>query len=329
MEIHAINSNTSRPFGKTSSSSFPRHGQSNGYKKPREKADPMRLRASDGQAICGVCKKTGQLTKTRYQNPESSQSRQVHSLTPTNNAKFAAVPIESNPIAAQNVASIHNLNNVSECNLVQALVDTGATISALRQTIATRLELQYDVSKVAAFTTAANKHVFSLCVVKIKAMLDKMQVRLFCHVVNNLAHELSFGYPDLKHYKITIDTDSDEVRFPKFVSTLSPAAPGICTMNSCLPLPGQSHTYVDINEPPLRSAFISTPNETVLKKMLSVAAGVVQSDADGIVTVKLANLDTDIKYLNKRQHIANFEYLSPTLKSYSNSDTSIYNIQTS
>ncbi|KAI7896949.1 uncharacterized protein EV154DRAFT_398397, partial [Mucor mucedo] len=58
------------------------------------------------------------------------------------------------------------------------------------------------------------KHVSSLGVAKVNAMLGNTQVQLSCHVVNNLAHEVIFGYPDLKRHKITIDTDSDEVRFP-------------------------------------------------------------------------------------------------------------------
>ncbi|KAI7895283.1 uncharacterized protein EV154DRAFT_574121 [Mucor mucedo] len=339
MEINALNT-SSHSHSSSRSGKFQ-------HKKTREKSDPMRLWASDGQPICGICKKVGHLTKKCSQNPESTHFRQVHSMSAAKTIEYAAIPLEYDPIGIQHAAAIQSIDPVQQCNnvdlssgscstprvrltikgnLVQALVYTGASISAVRATIASGLGLQYDTSKAAAFTTADNKNVSSLGVTYVKAMLGNTRVSLACHVAPNLAHEVIFGYPNLKRHKILIDTNTDEIRLPKSISTLSPSAPGVCAMVSSLRLPRHSHAYVDISGPPMAFAFISTPNDTVMKKMLSVAAGVVKFNADGVATVKLANLDKDFKHVNKGQHIANFEYLSPTLRLYSQNDLSINNV---
>ncbi|KAG0734187.1 hypothetical protein G6F29_012897 [Rhizopus arrhizus] len=45
------------------------------------------------------------------------------------------------------------------------------------------------------------------------------------------------------------------------------------------------------------------------EKLLSVAAGIVRFDSDGIATIKLANLSTQFNIINKDQRVAFLEYL--------------------
>ncbi|KAI7891932.1 uncharacterized protein EV154DRAFT_587193 [Mucor mucedo] len=289
MEIDALNT-SSHSHSSSRSGKFQ-------HKKTREKSDPMRLWASDGQPICGICKKVGHPTKKCSQNPESTQFRQVHSMSAAKTIEYAAIPLKYDTIGTQHTAAIQSIDPVQECNNVDLSSDAGASISAVPATIASGLGLQYDTSKAAAFTTTDNKNVSSLGVTYVKAMMGNTRVSVACHVVPNLAHEVIFGYPDLKRHKILIDTNTDEIRLPKSISTLSPSTPGVCAMVSSLRLPGHSHAYVDFSGPRMTSAFISTPNDTVMKKRLSVAAGVAKFNADVVATVKLANLDKNFKHV--------------------------------
>ncbi|KAG1071189.1 hypothetical protein G6F61_013322 [Rhizopus arrhizus] len=163
-------------------------------------------------------------------------------------------------------------------------------------------------------------------------MLGDVHAVLRCHVIDNLSTQLILGYPDLKALKAVIDTSSNEVRIvkPSGLSGSGPSGlvlpgsglsdsvvtPCICSMVSSLRLPGQHHAYVDIRGPPNSATFVATPPDMVFNKLLSVAAGIVNFNDQGIATVKLANLDKETKILNKSQIVATYQYLSPSLRAH-------------
>ncbi|KAG0927159.1 hypothetical protein G6F57_014373 [Rhizopus arrhizus] len=285
----------------------------------------------------------------------------------TTPVQYAAIPIDDDPLAEPTGPMVNNVSlvtspaqgvsmvqdNVStpcvritlQGHLVQALVDTGANISAIRTSIANKLGVSPDVTKAAQFKIANNDNAASRGTVAIPTMIGPINTVLTYHVVDNLSHSAIVGYPQLKRLGAVIHTDTNVIRFPMESSPglsglsgrvyrtssrgSSGSAPLVCTMASHLRLPGQHHAYVDILGPPNSSVFVSTPFELAAEKLLTVASGVVDFDKNGIATVKLANLDNKLRHINKGQQIATYQYLSPSLKFYSLSpELTVNNVET-
>ncbi|KAG1138813.1 hypothetical protein G6F38_010280 [Rhizopus arrhizus] len=262
--------------------------------------------------------------------------------------KYAAVSIEDDPILAQSsitaiapavspeedAVSTPRIQITLQGYRSRALVDTGANISALRTSVAEKLGLSIDKTTAATFTIADNSGASSRGTVRIQTMIGPIDTTLVYHVVDTLSHPVILGYPQLKRLGAIIDTSNNQVRFPLVDSGLSPTGvsgfsgrpglsgassvvPSVCSMVSSLRLPGQHHAYVDIRGTPNSAAFVSTPPEVAATKCLSIAAGFVNFDKDGIATVQLANLGRESKHINKGQKIASYQYLSPSLRIYS------------
>ncbi|KAI9331004.1 hypothetical protein BD770DRAFT_403670, partial [Pilaira anomala] len=253
---------------------------------------------------------------------------------------YAVIPIDDDPIytfpcvnsisiATSPSASTPRVTLRFGNNTAAALIDTGASITVMRLSLAEKLDLQYDERYKISFTTANNQSNQSLGVVRVSCLLGELPVVLTCHVVNELAHEVIIGYPDLKALRAVIDTASNEVRIPKAIpgnfsggsplgsSTGVPVVASVCSMAATLRLPGFHHAYIDIHGPANQLAFVSTPQDVTLEKLLSVAAGIVQFDASGMATVKIANLNTTDVIINKGQHIASYEYLPSSFELHS------------
>lgn len=267
---------------------------------------------------------------------------------------YAAIPIQDDPlthqvnnIEAPRISGTLRIQVTIQGHSVQALVDTGASISAIRSSVAQLLGLTPDESQITTFTNADNRSAVSSGTVSVNVMLGDIHAILRCHVVDNLYYQVILGYPDLKALKAVIDTSSNEVRILKpsilaisgvsgsgspgsgiSVSGLSGSGilgsgvsesvitPAICSLVSSVRPPGQHHAYVDIQGPPNSAAFISTSPEMTYEKLLPVAAGIVNFDAHGIATVKIANLNKQTKFLNKGQNVATYQYLSPSFCLY-------------
>ncbi|KAI7893696.1 uncharacterized protein EV154DRAFT_581876 [Mucor mucedo] len=245
--------------------------------------DPMRRWAEDGQPICGHCNAIGHLTKkcrsqsnNRGNNSGRNQwkPKQVHGIDSSSPSTPAPLPTNSTCSTVRYVSSIDMPNYAV---------------------------IPIDDDPVYTFP----------------GVHSELAVVLTCHIVHELAHEVIIGYPDLKALCAVIDTASNEVRIPKAISGDSSGVPPsgvpvvakVCSMATTLRLPGFHHAYVDIKGPANRLAFVSTPQDVTLEKLLSVAAGVVQFDSSGMATVKIANLNTTDVIINKGQHIASYEYL--------------------
>ncbi|KAG2190855.1 hypothetical protein INT47_006713, partial [Mucor saturninus] len=326
--------------------------------------DNMRRWARPGVPICGYCNIEGHLTKGCFKKPQSSSGsgagrQQIHALltcsscnghapapntvepTVTAEPQYYYVPSTSDPVHQE---TIHSLTYMSQpvtyrgpklsCTIqgetVNALMDTGATISAIQASLVEKLGLTIDTSKSVAFTTANNQSTSSVGTVNVQGRLGEIPINITCHVVRNLAHLVIIGYKDMRALKAIIDTDADSVTFPRgsherIIDSGSP-----CGIVACIKLPGHHHAYIDITGAPNVLAFISTPGSIVGEKLLSVAAGVVQFDSSGVATVKLANLNTSTVNVNKGQHIAFIEYLpsSPKLSPFSNSNRTNSRIHT-
>ncbi|OBZ80363.1 hypothetical protein A0J61_11588, partial [Choanephora cucurbitarum] len=273
----------------------------------------------DGEPICGHCNKVDHLSKkcrirrqgnsvnhveadvVETNDPPSVNTVQTSPPTP---AQYAAIPIEDDPFAQgdfaiQNITTLpENSPSVStprirltlQGHLVQALVDTGANICALRTSVANKLGLNPDSSKSAAFTIANSGHASSRGTVSIPTMLGSINTVITYHVVDSLSHPVILGYPQLKRLGAVIHTNTNTIHFSgssgdsgsfgDFGSTRS-----MCTMVSSLRLPGQHHAYVDIRGPPNSAAFVSTPSDLAAEKLIGVAAGIVNFDNDGIATL--------------------------------------------
>ncbi|KAG0757010.1 hypothetical protein G6F57_013243 [Rhizopus arrhizus] len=343
---------------------------------------PMCQWTKDGRPICGHCSTVGHLSKkcrARNGKPinqvgtvpidDSTDSAPTVNMVQasTTPVQYAAIPIDDDPLAeptgpmvnnvalvtspAQGVSMVHD--NVStprvkitlQGHLVQALVDTGTNISAIRTSIANKLGVSPNVTKAAQFKIANNDNATSRGTVAIPTMIGAINTVLTYHVVDNLSYPAIVGYPQLKRLGAVIHTDTNVIRFP---TESSPGFSGlsgrvhrassrgssgsvslVCTVASHLRLPGQHHAFVDILGPPNSSVFVSTPSELAAEKLLTVASGIVDFDKNGIATVKLANLDNKLKYINKGQQIATCQYLSPSLKVYSLSpDLTVNNVET-
>lgn len=132
----------------------------NHYRKPQ---DPMRLWTDDGRPICGSCGKVGHLSKKcrsrnkaqKNQQPRiaTMESSVTHSST-CQGIQYAAILIQDDPLAtgasinfigvtqaATTTTSLPRINLTVQGHLVQALVDTGANISAVRTSLANKLGL--------------------------------------------------------------------------------------------------------------------------------------------------------------------------------------------
>lgn len=331
------------------------------HSKPKRKEHPMRRWTEDGQPICGFCEVVGHYSKKCPK--EKAKNNKVHAIehgekqaplgsttvqyvsaisTPTHD--YACIPIDDDPIYT--FPGVHSISVPTSSTstpkikvnfggrLVVALVDTGASLTVMRSSTADLLQLVPDSSFKITFTTANNQANSSLGMVKSSALIGELPVVLHCHVVQELAHDLIIGYPDLKALKVIIDTASNEVRIPKGLRTPVPTTPSVgsvCSIASSVSLPGLHHAYVDVNGPPNTLAFISTPQDVAMEKLLSVASGIVEFNQNGVATVKVANLNTSNIHINKGQHIASYEYLpvSPTLYPISHSSSNLSSIQSS
>lgn len=333
MEIDAFNQKSSNSNPSTCTCQCKQHNTNT-----RRPQDPMRMWTDDGQPICGTCRKVGHYSKKcRSRNRKNwNNKKQLNAVETTtgdsNQIEYAAIAIEDDPLAdtaAVNFIGVSNTKQASlpkvkltiQGHLIHALVDTGANISAIRTSVATKLGLVPDTNGASSFTNADNHTTTSEGTVLLKAMLGDITCDLSCHVVTNLSHQLILGYSHLKSLGAVIDTTCNEVRLPRngvsgVSGSPSVAAPMVCSLVASTKLPGQHHAYVDITGPPNSVVFVSTPTEQVCEKLLAVAAGVAQFDNNGVATVKVANLDKNIKHLNKGQYIATYEYLSPTLRFY-------------
>ncbi|KAG1114109.1 hypothetical protein G6F61_010372 [Rhizopus arrhizus] len=364
MDIHAFHHQRSTP---SSGARFPAPRSSGASRnQPRQQRDPMRLWSESGKRICGHCKMVGHLTKkcrrqrnhavnqveTDIQHNSEASICYIQQQPTASTSQYAAIPINDDPLVHQisNIelrpspahhypttntdTGIPRISVTIQGHAVQALVDTGASISAIRTSMIDLLGLTVDTSHVTRFTNADNHSTTSRGVVKVNVMIGHVHAIITCHVVDGLSNQLILGYPDLKALGTVIDTTSNEVRILKTSglsgSTLSSgSAPAICTMASSLRLPGQHHAYVDITGPPNSATFVSTSTNMVLDKLVSVATGVVNFNAEGLATIKIANLDKETKLLNKGQRIANYQYLSPSLRLYySDNKDSINQAQT-
>ena len=106
----------------------------------------------------------------------------------------------------------------------------------------------------------------------------------------------------------------------------TPTSPGsedstICSMAAYKRLPDRHHAYVEITGPANSDVYVATPQDIVLNKSLSVAAGFVRFDKHGVASVKIANLDNTVKHINKGQAVAYYQYLFPSLQIYTMNTT--------
>ncbi|KAI7867343.1 uncharacterized protein EV154DRAFT_453785, partial [Mucor mucedo] len=251
--------------------------------KPKRKEHPMRRWTQDGQPICGFCGVVGHYSKKCPR--EKAKRNNVHAVEHQDQPAPPTPPAPAPSSTVQYVSAISNPAQVPTCTsstpkikvnfggrLVVALIDTGASVTVMRSSVADLLQLVPDSSMSITFTTANNQTNSSLGMIKSSALIGELPVVLHCHVVRELAHDLIIGYPDLKALKAIIDTASNEVRIPKSLDSTAAMTPAVASLH----LPGLHHTYVDINGPPNTLAFISTPQNVAMEKLLSVASGIVE-----------------------------------------------------
>ena len=257
---------------------------------------------------------------------------------------YASIPIDDDPIYTYGSLGINNISVPTSAEStatpritikinglsVKGLVDSGAGLSAIRSSVVDKLNLSINEDKRIQFNTAANQVTSSSGIVQIRALPSEIPVLLICHVVSQLAHEVIIDYPDLKSLRAIIDTVSGMICISQPTSTPMPTIAFMCRLVDCIVLPAFHHTYVDIKGPANILAFVSTPADKALEKLLSVAAGVVEFNKDGIATVKVANLDNKEAILNKGQCIVSFKYLqtSPELCRISDNPSSIHSLDT-
>ncbi|KAG0736172.1 hypothetical protein G6F33_011893 [Rhizopus arrhizus] len=277
----------------------------------------------------------------------STEPIPIVSSSKTTGVNYATIPECQDPILTTTKGAtqdaIHSLAYLSQateyregprlsCTInglsTSCLIDTGATISALRSEVATALNLVIDSSQKLTFTTATGEDASTLGCAAVSVRLGEVSLNLNCHVVDRLAHPLIIGFNDLKTHKAVIDTATGSVKFPGLSSFTSPVAPGSstassnfvapkrylqkphsCSVNEALKLPGRHHAYVTIKGPRKTLAMVSTPTNVTLDKLIAVAAGIVQFDHTGLATVKVANLDVKPRITNKGERIAFAEYL--------------------
>ncbi|KAG1393732.1 hypothetical protein G6F58_012257 [Rhizopus delemar] len=182
----------------------------------RRQEDPMRRWARPGVPICGHCGTEGHLTKRCFKKPPKHG---VHALeqTPTESAPANEYPSDE-PSTDDIICSLTYMTKPSvsyrgprpQCKLkdatVEALVDTGASISAIDSRLAADLGLVPDSDRSVSFTTADNRNTASLGTVSVRAILGELPVDLRCHVIENLSYPVIIGYSDLTALKAIIDT---------------------------------------------------------------------------------------------------------------------------
>ncbi|KAG1538756.1 hypothetical protein G6F49_012512 [Rhizopus delemar] len=286
-------------------------------------SDPMRRWARPGVPICGHCGAEGHLTKRCF---KKSTRQAVQVLQEQPNQEASPDYPSSEPSSDDVICSLTYMTKPSvayrgprlSCRLldttVQALVDTGASISAIDSRLVAQLGLEPDKKASVNFTTADNRNTSSLGTVNVNAVLGELPVYLRCHVIENLSYPIIIGYSDLATLKAIIDTANNTISFPGSNDRYSTEEIP-CRAAENLRLPGHHHAHLQVRGTPQALAFVSTPGNLAAEKLLSAAAGIVRFDAAGAATIKMANLSTNINFINKGQQIAFLEYLpsSPTV----------------
>lgn len=148
------------------------------------------------------------------------------------------------------------LSCTTQGETVNALMDTGATITAIQASLVERLGLTIDTSKSVAFTTTNNQPTSSVCTVNVQGRLGEIPINITCHVVRNLAHSVIIGYKDMRALKAILDTDADSDTFPRgsYERVVDSGSPG--EIVASVKLPGHHYAYVDIRGAPNALAFI-------------------------------------------------------------------------
>ncbi|KAI7887936.1 uncharacterized protein EV154DRAFT_566921 [Mucor mucedo] len=253
--------------------------------------------------------------------PAPTTVQYVASISPSN-SQYAVIPIEHDPIASspQSIHAIstpvddysihpvvHGISVPTDATSTPkirvhfkgyaalGLIDTGASVTVMRESLAKQLNLVPDAKHRMYFITAGNQvHTF-LGMNKVSALLRELPVILDCHVAKELSHEFIICYPVLRSLKAIIDARTNEVRLRKGIKAQQrkqPAVASVCSMTTSLDLPGFHHAYVDIQGPPNKLAFVSTPQNVAMEKLLSVAAGVVQFNDKGVATYPVFKTQT-------------------------------------
>ncbi|KAI7872419.1 hypothetical protein BDF14DRAFT_1753294 [Spinellus fusiger] len=300
------------------------HSTGNPQYRPQQQPDSMHCWADNGKPICGYCNKEGHLSKKCWYCKVVNQmtTPMVDNLGFSKghielSDNYAALSIEDNPLAVTHINNIQvqkktgtvlKIKSTVQGHSVQALIDTGANVSAVISGLVKALGLTPNQSNATSFVNANNKPTTTHSTVILKVIIGNTTASLECQVVELLSQQLILGYLDLHKLNALINTTTHKVYIPQAATRPAKAA-SVCTVVLLLKLPAQHHAYVDIQGPPNLAALVSTPPNMMLEKMVLVASGLVNFDQKGIATVKITNLDTKTKNINKGQCIAIFEYL--------------------
>ncbi|KAI7863509.1 uncharacterized protein EV154DRAFT_586617, partial [Mucor mucedo] len=172
-------------------------------KPDKRKEDPMRRWAASGQPICGICGTEGHLTKKCPRKTERVQSvEKVKESTP-NVAPIPSGTVQYvssvSPVQAGLISPVlHNITVPTDASSTPkirvhfkgqsalGLIDTGASVTVMRSSLAKQLNLVPDTTNRIYFTTAGNQVHTSLGMVKVSALLGELPVILDCHVAPEL-----------------------------------------------------------------------------------------------------------------------------------------------
>jgi predicted aspartyl protease len=305
MEIDALRTSFTRK-----KSSYGRHNSSD---QRNNDSQNMRRWTSDGVPICGHCGKTGHLTKRCYQRRKTPR---IQSITQEQDTDL-------NPPSMENPETICLLSYLTNPDIVytgpkarcfvndievQCLIDTGATISAVKTASAKKLGLIIDSSRVTPFTTANGQTSQTQGLSSVSLTISGTLINTTCHVIDQLPHPIILGYPDLQRMRAVIDTTDDTICFPP-LSQRHNLKQHFTTTTQAHKVAPQSHMYISIQGPANIIAFVSTPAEMIAQKLFAIAAGIVQFDQQGITNVNLANFRQDVLHISPGQRIASIELL--------------------
>lgn len=277
----------------------------NGQHRPASK--PRRW-TKDGKPICEHCR------ELHYSKscPHRVDSADVQ----TSNSSVAA-PVSSGDTTCAALQYIWNTDATYTgprlpCSILgrslSALIDTGSSITAVSAKAIDGLSINLDKSRALQFSAANRTISRTLGTARLPLSIQNHEVSLEFHVINNLAHEVIIGYPELRRLSATIDAANNQITFALQAARVRAISSPV-SITSTLRLPPFSYSYIDVQGPANCLAFVQTEPTMVASRCLSVAAGLIQFDASGTAVVKITNLGRLPIVVQTGQHVASLEPL--------------------
>lgn len=194
-----------------------------------------------------------------------------------------------------------------------ALVDTGATVSAMSSSSYDKLRLKFpnmDTTQGIAFSSADGSNFKSLGTIIVDGHVGNKHIQAQFHVVPNLLHSVILGLPELKSLNAIINMASNSITIGKTSFNMpnrsSKPIPVLATIKQSIP--AASHTWLTVQGPNECLSFVETTLHQQ-KDFTPIASGLVQFNSLGLATIKIANFSNQNVTIFPKQPVANAEIL--------------------